>query len=106
MPLLKYLKSKTALKQSLLDPNGDLSKKIPSLDISSANACLGKLLQNGGKKNSRSDSRGPYTAVTAAQKFDIGKRAAEIGTTAAMHYYAKRCKINIGKRATKTESTR
>ena len=31
-------------KQSLPDPNGELSKKIPSSGISSANACLGKLL--------------------------------------------------------------
>jgi len=29
------------------------------------------------------------TSKKPAQKFDIGKRAAEIGTTAAMRYYAK-----------------
>ena len=33
--------------------------------------------------------RGPYKILTPVQKFDIGKRAAEIGTTSAMHYYAK-----------------
>jgi len=47
MVLLKYFKFKTTGKQPLLDPNGDLSEKIPSLDISSANvACVGKLLDS------------------------------------------------------------
>ena len=36
-----------------------------------------------------SNSRGPYTILTPAQKLEIGKRAAEVGSTAAMHYYAK-----------------
>jgi len=33
--------------------------------------------------------RGPYKILTPAHKFDIGKRTAEIGTTATMRYYAK-----------------
>ena len=88
MTLLKYFKLKTSPKQSLPNPNRELSKKIPSSGISFANACLGKLLDGDEKSGSRSDSRGPYTIFTPAQKFDIGKRAAKIGTTAAMRYYA------------------
>ena len=81
MALLKYFKLKTSPKQSLPDPNRELSKKIPSSGISSANACLGKLLDGDEKSGSRSDSRGPYTILTPAQKFNIRKRAAEIGDT-------------------------
>ena len=33
--------------------------------------------------------RGPYNVLTPAQKYKIGKKAAEIGTTAAMRYYSK-----------------
>ena len=41
MTLLKYFQLKTTCKQPLPDPNGELS---PSSGISSANACMGKLL--------------------------------------------------------------
>ena len=44
MALLKYFKLKTSRKQLLPNPNGELSAKIPSSGISSANACVGKLL--------------------------------------------------------------
>ena len=37
----------------------------------------------------RSGARGPYTVITPAQKFEVGRRATEIGTTAAIRYYAK-----------------
>ena len=43
MALLKYCKLKTSHKQLLPSPNGELSAKIPSSSISSANACVGKL---------------------------------------------------------------
>ena len=46
MVLLKYFKFKTTGKQPLPDLNGELSEKIPSLGISSANACIGKLLDS------------------------------------------------------------
>ena len=81
-------------KQLLPDPNGALSVKIPCSAITSANACVGKLLNatanslgDGDKRNA--NLRGPYTILTPAQKFEIGKRAAEVGSTAAMRYYAK-----------------
>ena len=59
--LLKYFKLKTSHKQSLPNPNRELSKKIPSSGISSANACLDKLLDGDEKSSSKPDSRGPYT---------------------------------------------
>jgi len=42
--LLTYFKFKTTGKQPLPHPNGELSEKIPSLDISSANTCVSKVL--------------------------------------------------------------
>ena len=33
--------------------------------------------------------RGPYTILTPAQKFEMGKRTAEVGSTAAVNYYTK-----------------
>ena len=93
MALLKYFQLKNR-KQPLPHPNGALSVKIPCSAISSANACVGKLLNStadslgdGDKRNT--NSRDPYMILTPAQKFEIEKRAAEVGSTAAMHYYAK-----------------
>ena len=87
MALLKYFQLKTARKQPLPDPNGELSSKIPPSGISSANTCVGKLLNS--MPPSSDAHRGPYAILSPAQKFEIGKKAAEIGTTAAMRYYAK-----------------
>ena len=60
----------------------------------SKRACVGKLLNStadsfgdGDKLNT--NSRGPYTTLMPAQKFEIGKRATEVGSTAAMRYFAK-----------------
>jgi len=64
-------------------------KKIPSSVISSPNVCVGKLLNHLTSDDGNKNSRGPYKILTPAQKFDIGKRAAEIGTTATMRYYDK-----------------
>ena len=90
MVLLKYFQLKNQ-KQPLPDQNGALSL---SSAISYVNACVGKLLNStadsfgdGDKRNA--NSRGPYATLTPAQKFEIGKRAAEVGSTAAMRYFAK-----------------
>ena len=48
--MLKYFKLKTSGKQPVPDPNGELSAKIPYLGISSANACVGKLLDGNGPR--------------------------------------------------------
>ena len=49
-------------------------------------ALANKLLESG----TASDTRGPYTILDPAQRFEIGKKAAEIGTTVAIRYYANR----------------
>jgi len=60
MMLLKYFKFKTTGKQPLPDPNGELSEKISSLGISSANACVGKLLDSTSDDGNKQNLRGPY----------------------------------------------
>ena len=55
--LLKYFHLKTTSKQPLPNPNGELSSKIPVSGISSANACIGKLLNS---MLSSADTHGPY----------------------------------------------
>jgi len=60
MVLLKYFKFKTAGKQPLPDPNGELSEKIPSSDISSVNVCVGKLLDSMSDDGNKQNLRGPY----------------------------------------------
>ena len=92
--LLQYFKlkkQKDSLPTPLLDPNGPLSEKIPSSGIASANVCVSKLpVLDSSSNEGSSTSRGPYAILTPAQKFEIGKRADEIGTTATIRYYAKR----------------
>ena len=44
--VVEVFKFKTTGKQPLSDPNGELSEKIPSSGISSANVCIGKLLDS------------------------------------------------------------
>lgn len=90
MALLRYFQLKSR-KQPLPDPNGDLSSRIPSSGIASANASVSQLLDNvdGSSSIDSRGPRGPYNVLTPAQKYEIGKKAAEIGTTAAMRYYSK-----------------
>ena len=45
---------------------------------------------------STSSTRGPYTKLTPAQRLTIGKRAAELGTTAVMKYFAKKYSGEFG----------
>ena len=95
--LLRYFKlknQKEPLSLHLPDPNGPLSQKVLSSGIASANACVSKLPivdSNTGEGSSTSTPFicGSYVVLTLAQKFEIGKRAAENGTAAAIRYYAK-----------------
>ena len=80
MALLKYFQLKITCKPPLPNHNRELSLKIPLSEISSANACIGKLL-NSIPGSDDAYSRGPYTNLSPAQKFEIGKKAAEIATT-------------------------
>ena len=69
--LLKHFCEKTTRKQSLPNPNGELSSKIPLSEIFSANRCIGKLL-NSTPWSTDAHSRGPYTNLSPAQRFEIG----------------------------------
>ena len=54
---------------------------IPRLTIASANAAVRSAI------TSQGSSRRSYIHLTPAQKFQIGKRASEHGSTNALHYY-------------------
>ena len=72
------------LPASLPDPNGDLSKLVPSSAIRAANESIREILKE--KKGAR---KAPYLILTPAQRYSIGKRAAEHGVTATIRYYSK-----------------
>ena len=68
-------------KQPLPNANGELSLKIPSSEIfSSVNTCVGNLLFSM-LWSADAYSRDPYTILSPVQRFEIGKKSAEIGTT-------------------------
>ena len=86
MSILNYFKLKEKLKtidDQLPRPDGPLNKEvgIPRLTIVSANVAVRSAIASQGS------SRGPYLHLTPAQKFQIGKRASEHGTTNALRYY-------------------
>ena len=85
MALLQYFKRKKE-RQHLPDPNGPLSLKVLSSGISAANLYVSKLLDKTSADTSNGEcsvtgTRDPYTVFTPAQKYEIGKRTAEIVTT-------------------------
>ena len=88
--LLKYFRreveQKTVESKVLPDPNGSLSEKIPSSTIALANNMVQEILD---EKATPRGKRGEYLHLTPAQKFSIGRRAAENGVTATIRYYAK-----------------
>jgi len=86
--LLKYFKYKrdvsASSSASLPEPEGSLKKKVPSKAIELANAEVKKVTEN------KARGRGPYTYLTGAQRYKVGKQAAEHGTTNTMRYFAKK----------------
>ena len=68
----------------LPDPDGNLSKVIPSKAIRAANETIQQILEPKEVKKVH------YVFLTPAQRFAVGKRAAEHGVTATLRYYAKR----------------
>ena len=68
------------------DPDGDLSKTVPSKAIRAANKSIEQLLE----PKLKGVRKTPYLVLTPAQRFAVGKRAAEHGVTATIRYYAKR----------------
>lgn len=89
MALLKFFKP-VKKKPDLPDPDGPLSSAVPSSAISSANTKVLEALTNIEENKKR--TRGPYLglAITSAQKYEIGKRAAEYGVTNTIRYYSKK----------------
>ena len=65
------------------NPFGPLSKIIPSSSIASRNAKVTKVL----KQVKQSVSKSGHTKLTSAQRYEIGRKGAEIGVTAAIRYY-------------------
>lgn len=90
--LLKYFKPKQhhgkgnddEKPKGLPDPNGDLSKVVPSSSIEVTNTVVYQVLEKERRPH------GPYISVTPMQKYAIGQRTAENGATATLRYYAKR----------------
>ena len=58
---------------------------MPSSAIERANTRVMPILEH-----LESGKRGPYLILTPAQRFKVGKRAAEHGVTATLHYYSSR----------------
>lgn len=67
------------------DPDGDLSKTIPSKAIRVANKSIEQLLE----PKLKGVRKAPYLVLTPAQRFAVGKRVALHGVMATIRYYAK-----------------
>ena len=68
----------------LPDPDFSPNKKLPSAAIVKANEAFIATIKDSAKP------RGSYAHFTPAQRFEIGKRAAEHGVAATIRYYKKR----------------
>jgi len=73
--------------KKLPDPSGPLSKVIPSSSIASCNAEVAKVLK---QAKPASVAKKCYTKLTPVQRYEIGKKGAEMGVTAAIRYYKKK----------------
>ena len=77
--------SSNQLLDTLPNPSGSLSEKIPSDMIADASKEVTKVLEN-----EPCYTGGPYLTLIPVQKFTIGKRAAEYGTTVAIRFFVKK----------------
>ena len=77
--MLKPVNSDTC-DNALPDPDSSLNEVIPSTAIAKANETVSKVLQ----QSSSSGERGHYLKFTPAERYQIGKRAAEHGTTTSI----------------------
>ena len=85
-------------------PGGLLCDKVPTEAIASANAIVTKAVT---KSEMSKKQKGPYLYLTDAQRYEVGKKAAECGTTNTLLYYtdhfAKLCLIEPTVRRLKDE---
>ena len=66
------------------DPGGELSRRIPSIAISSANRHVAEILKHTKRP------RGKYNSYTPELRAEIGKVASQIGIKAAASRFTKR----------------
>ena len=86
MSILKYFQRVTDdTAEKLPNPQGSLSKKVPSSAIERANTSVTPIIER-----FESGKRGPYLILTPAQRYEVGRRAAEHGVTATLRYYSVR----------------
>ena len=85
MSILKYFHP-VKQKPDLPDPSGPLSQTVPPTAIAAANIKVTEALNEAEVRQSASRSRGTYSFLTPAQKYKVGKRAAEHGVTATIRY--------------------
>lgn len=76
----------------LLDPKGPLTKVLSSSAIKMVNDDVAKVYQKTSSSPDEpiSNKRGKYLTLTPAQRFEVGKRAAEHGVTSALRYFQKK----------------
>ena len=86
MSMLKYFHP-VKQKPDLPDPSGPLRKKVPSTAIAAANGKVTEAINEAKVKKRASRARGTYSFLTPAQKYKVGKRAAEYGVTAIIRHY-------------------
>ena len=72
--------------EGLPEPSSSLSNVVPPKAIEMANAEVVKV-KNKAPRGGRSV---PYLILTPAQRYEVGKRAAEHGVTAALRYFTKK----------------
>ena len=84
--LLKYFSpingKRSSNDETLPSPTGTLSRLMPSTAISTANSSV--------KKEMKRSARSPYLNLTPAQRYQVGRRAAEHGVTSTIRYYAQK----------------
>ena len=79
MSILKYFKgAKENIQNELPDPSRSLLREMPSSSIAAANTMV---------KSITAKPRKQYIQLTPVQRFQIGKKAAEIGIAAALRFF-------------------
>lgn len=72
--------------KALPDPSGPLSKIVPSSSIASCNVEVTKVL----KQAKQPVAKNRYMKLTPAQRYEIGKKGAEMGVTAVPGFIINR----------------
>ncbi len=84
----------------LPDPQGVLSKEVPSSSISAANTEVAAVLQPSAAGVKA--VRGTYLKISAEKKAEIGQRAVEHGVLATVRYYATRLPVPLKESTVRT----